>query len=89
MPIEVSAQIGEDPPLANESGMSSEPASAAAASWVPAPSTPTGPLPADQCHFICGIPGCINKFIVHSYVSLPEGTSYPNKIVVFVHDHCD
>ena len=54
VPITVSADIGEDTPIADESGMSSAPTNDAAAAsshehpWsAPAPSTPTGPMHPD------------------------------------------
>ena len=57
-PIEVAATIGEAvDDNAPDAGMSntSNPAASSAA-----PTTPSGPLPADQCHFICSIANCDN-----------------------------
>ena len=57
-PIEVAATIGEAvDDNAPDAGMSttSNPAASSAA-----PTTSSGPLPADQCHFICSIANCDN-----------------------------
>ena len=65
--IEVAATIGDaaDSNTAEEAGMpvdgttSNTAASSTEHPWrMPAPTTPNGPLPADQCLFICGIDGC-------------------------------
>jgi len=60
IPIEVAATIGE---AEDDNGAAAMPvdgtASSTAHPWrVPAPSTPSGPLPADQCHFICSMASC-------------------------------
>jgi len=68
-PIEVAATIGDavDDNSADNAGMpvdgstSNPAASSTDHPWrVPAPGTPSGPLPADQCHFLCGIADCDN-----------------------------
>ena len=72
IPIEVAATIGDaaDSDTAEEAGapvdgttgdLSTSNTAAASTEhpWrMPAPTTPNGPLPADQCLFICGIDGC-------------------------------
>ena len=67
-PIEVAATIGEavddnvpEAEMPVEGTTSNPAASSTEPPWrVPAPTTPSAPLPANQCHFICGIAGCDN-----------------------------
>jgi len=68
VPIEVAATIGDaaDSDIADDDGLpldantSNTAASSTEHPWRGncQPATPNGPLPADQCLFICGIEGC-------------------------------